>query len=63
MAAEESLKAPPISQELIDWLRWIYPLRPPDEHMDDRRIWINAGHQYLILKLVSERNKQIGGSD
>ena len=55
-------RTPIITQELIDYLTTLHPLRSPDPLAPDREIWIEAGRQKLIahLKTLYEQQNKRG---
>lgn len=51
-------RTPRITADLLDYLAFVYPLRPPQPSQTDREIWIAAGQQYLIEHLAALYEKQ-----
>ena len=51
-------RTPRITADLLDYLAFVYPLRPPQPSQTDREIWITAGQQYLIEHLRKLYEKQ-----
>lgn len=49
---------PRITNDLLGYLRFTFPLRPPQPSQTDREIWIAAGQQYLIEHLEALYEKQ-----
>ena len=45
------MKLPPVSKELIDFLKQIYPLRMPKVDETEREIFVRVGHHEVIRTL------------
>lgn len=50
-------KLPPVSEELIIWLKAVYPDRLPDVEDDIESIRIKQGQQQVVRTLISVREE------
>jgi hypothetical protein len=53
---------PPISEQLLEYLRHVFPDRCPDENTPDRKVWMNAGAASVVRHLERLRNEQLESS-
>lgn len=52
------LPFPRISKDLLHYLDWAFPCRPPHPDESDRIIWMNAGKRELIAWLHKQYKMQ-----
>ena len=45
------MRIPPVSKELLDFLKEIYPVRMPKIDETEREIFVRVGHQEVIRTL------------
>lgn len=50
--------APPISQELVEYLDALFPDRCPDVSWNERKIWFVAGCVYVVRHLKQVQEEQ-----
>lgn len=55
-------QAPPIPDELLDWLDFLFPDKCPKPTHSGREIWMAVGRRDVVARLRMERDRQLADS-